>query len=321
MKVIHVTRFLGFLFISIVLVLEITPTRVESAEPLSSGAKPSDDSKKDLIPVAVEGSIPIKENPVVGASQPPSPILLRVKAGLLLLHRENNDKLALVTDSLSPGGTNIVNAKDLNLGFDPGLDASLGATLHMPGTTFGAEVRYFGISEWSESHSPVLRPVNTLVVIKHQPYIAFLSTSETSVFAKYKSGLHNAEFNLSWYPKERIRIFIGGRYIKLDEELRISRESFGTTSLDKVSAKNNLLGGQLGIEGVFVGKTDGGFSIDGWAKVGYFNNEISTKAKFPLPVIWNSDIRIKDSYGATDGIAGSYVDELGRRESGILGIN
>jgi hypothetical protein len=37
--------------------------------------------------------------------------------------------------------------------------------------------------------------------------------------------------------------------------------------------------------------------------------------------IWNSDIRIKDSYGATDGIAGSYVDELGRRESGILGIN
>jgi len=41
----------------------------------------------------------------------------------------------------------------------------------------------------------------------------------------------------------------------------------------------------------------------------------------PSTYSWNSDIRIKDSYGATDGIAGSYVDELGRRESGILGIN
>jgi len=310
MKVNYVPIFLGFLLISMVLVLGITPTRVESTELISSGAKSSDDSKKNLIPAAVEGSVPINENAVVSASQPLSPILLKMKAGLLLLDRENNATLDLVTDSFSPGGTNFVNAKNLNLKFEPGLDASLRAILHILGTTLGAEVRYFGIREWSESHGPVLLPANNLVVMKHQSPIAFLSTGETTVLAKYESGLHNAEFNLSWYPKERIRIFIGARYIRLDEDLRISHESFGTTVMDKVSAKNDLLGGQLGIEGVFFGKPDGGFSIDGLVKVGYFNNDISTKARFPLPGIGFLSARSskdKNTLAGEFGIGVSYA--------------
>ena len=36
---------------------------------------------------------------------------------------------------------------------------------------------------------------------------------------------------------------------------------------------------------------------------------------------WNSDIRIKDGYGATNGIAEVMWDELGWRESSILAIN
>jgi hypothetical protein len=279
MNVNYVPISFGFLIISMVLVLGITPTRGESTELISSGVKSTDDSKKNLIPAAIEGSIPISEDAVVSASQPLSPILLKMKAGLLLLHRENNDKLALVTDSFSPGGTNIVNAKDLDLKLEHGLDASLRAMLHTLGTTLGAEVRYFGINEWSESHGPVLLPANNLVVMKHQPPVAILSTGETTVLAKYKSGLHNAELNLSWYPKENIRVFIGARYIRLDEDLRISHETFGTTVLDKVSTKNDLLGGQVGIEGVFFGKPDGGFSIDGWAKGGYFNNDGLVKSR------------------------------------------
>ncbi|MGE5840280.1 MAG: hypothetical protein ACM34H_10115, partial [Deltaproteobacteria bacterium] len=287
----------------------ITATRVEGTVPISSDARSSDGTKEELTPPAVEPSNSMKENPAEGASHLPSPISFRMKAGLLLLYRENSDT-PLVTDSFSPGGTNIVNAKDLDLKFEPGLDASLGAVLRTLGTTFGAEVRYFGIHEWSESHGPVLRPPDTLVVIKHQPEIAFFSTSETSVFAKYKSELYNVELNLSWYPGEQIRAFIGGRYMKLDEALRISTESFGTTYVDEVSTKNDLLGVQLGIEGVFFGRTDDGFSMEGWAKAGYFHNDISAKANFPLPVIGNLSARSsknENTLAGEFGIGVSYA--------------
>jgi opacity protein-like surface antigen len=148
------------------------------------------------------------------------------------------------------------------------------------------------------------------VVIKHQPEVAFLSTSETSILADYKSGLQSVEFNLNWYPNERIRTFIGGRYMKLDEELRISTESFGTTYLDEVSTKNDLLGGQLGIEGVLFGKTDDGFSIEGGVKVGYFHNDISVKAEFPLPVLGDLSARSskdENTLAGEFGIGVSYA--------------
>jgi hypothetical protein len=36
---------------------------------------------------------------------------------------------------------------------------------------------------------------------------------------------------------------------------------------------------------------------------------------------WNSDIRIKDHYGATNGFVSSYVDGLGRGETCVFGVN
>lgn len=305
-----VPRFFWLLIISTSFVVGVAPKIVESSEPVSSDSKSFYDSKERLIPTAVEDSNSNREKPVGEASQAPAPILLKMKAGLLVLHRENNANLPLVTNSFGPGGSNIVNAKDLNLGFEPGLDASLGARIRMFGTTFDAEIRYFGINEWAESHAPLLRPANSLVVFKHLSRVAFLSTEETSVFAKYESELYNVEFNLGWYPKERIRVFIGPRYIRLDEDLRISKETFGTAVLDKLTTENDLLGGQLGIEGIFVGKPDGGFSIDGWAKVGYFNNDISTRAKFPLPRIGNLSARSSNDKGTLAvefGIGVSYA--------------
>ncbi len=302
--------FFRFFIISISLVMGVAPTTAESSEPISPDSKPFYDSKERLILAAIEDSNSNREKPVAEASQPPAPILLKMKAGLLVLHRENNANLPLVTSSFGPGGTTIVNAKDLNLGFQPALDASLEARLRMLGTTFNAEIRYFGIDEWTESHGPILRPANSLVVVKHLSPIAFLSTAESSVFAKYKSELYNVEFNLGWYPKERIRIFIGPRYIRLDEDLKISHETFGTVVLDKLTTKNDLLGGQVGIEGIFFGKPDGGFSIDSWAKVGYFNNDISTKAKVPLPRIGNLSAKSSNDKGALAvefGIGVSYA--------------
>jgi hypothetical protein len=35
---------------------------------------------------------------------------------------------------------------------------------------------------------------------------------------------------------------------------------------------------------------------------------------------WNSDIRIKDHYGATNGFVSSYLDGLGRGETCVFGV-
>jgi len=282
-------------------------TKVESSEPLASDVIPPSDLKKDMVAAAGEGSGPTTEKPVIGATQPPSPLSWNVRAGLLLLHREKNDKVTLFTDGT---GNTLLNAKDLNLGVGFGLDAGLGVKLRTFGTAFGAEVRYFGIYEWSQSDSAS----SQFVLLRRGAYsIGYFAAPPNSVKvnADYESGLQNVELNLSWYPIERIRVFIGLRYINIDEELKntIDFASGGALTTEKITANNKLLGGQVGIEGVFLGKTDDGFSIDGWAKVGYFNNDISTKATLNGPIGPESTKSNKDksTLGTEFGIGVKYA--------------
>jgi len=283
MRVMRVSRFLWALFICLALTLGMSLIKAESSEPLASDVTPPADSKKDMVVPTGEGTGSVTERPVIGATQPPSPFSWKVTAGPLVLHREKNDKVTLFTDST---GAELLNARDLNLGFGCGLDSSLGVKVRTLGTAFGAEVRYFGIYDWSQSDSTLS---TTAVLNRNGTTISYFGTPATPVYitGKYESGLQNVEGNLSWYPIERIRTFIGVRYIHIDEELK--DESVFTSGFaplaENITATNNLLGGQLGVEGVFLGKTDDGFSIDGWAKVGYFDNDISTKARLGVNVL------------------------------------
>jgi opacity protein-like surface antigen len=277
MRVIYVARFFRVLFICLTLTFGISLTKVQGSEPLASDVTLPAHSNKDMVAASGGGSVPGLERPVMGATQPPSPLSWKVMAGLLVLHRENNDKVTLFTDS---AGTELLNARDLNLGIGFGLDAGLGVKLCALRTAFGAEVRYFGIHEWSESDSAIS---TSGVLSRNGLSVSYFGTpaNPVGVTAKYESALQNVELNLGWYPVERIRVFVGGRYINIDEELKNGIDFIPglVPTTEKITAKNNLLGGQLGVNGVFLGNTDDGFSIDGWAKVGYFNNDISTRAK------------------------------------------
>ena len=98
-------------------------------------------------------------------------------------------------------------------------------------------------------------------------------------------------------PIERIRVLVGGRYIYIDEELKYTNVRSRDLSIAKeIGAKNNLLGVQVGVDGVFLGKTDDGISIDGVAKVGYFNNHISARANANT-VIGSESIRFNKDEG------------------------
>lgn len=306
-RVIRVSRFLWALLICLALTFGMPLTKAESSEPLASDVTPSTDLKKDMVAAAGESSGPVTERPVIGATQPPSPLSWNVRAGLLVLHREKNDKVMLFTD-LS-GNTELLNARDLNLGVGLGLDAGLGVKLRTFGTAFGAEVRYFGIYEWSQSDGATCQ---TALLRRGTYSIGWINiTNSLLVNADYESKLQNVELNLSWYPKERIRVFIGGRYIDIDEELKntINDSTGFVLTTEKITVKNRLLGGQVGVEGVFLGRTDDGFSINGWAKVGYFNNDISTKATLnvPVPLPPASGRSRKGTFGSESGIGVKYA--------------
>jgi hypothetical protein len=220
------------------------------------------------------------------------------------LFRLGNDDIALVTDSFAPGGTDLINADNLNPGIAPGLDATLGARYRM----FGAEVRYLGLHEWLQSDG-AFSPGGAVV-----QYITPLGNTAfpALVGASYESNLHNIEVNLRWWPFERLSILAGFRYLMLNEELTIEHDigpGLNLATLEHETA-NTLLGGQVGLEGVVVRFKNVLFEGDsinlgGLVKVGYFNNRTKTDISITQPVgaNWFADDTDNQGTFLVEGVA------------------
>jgi hypothetical protein len=201
---------------------------------------------------------------------------VKLNIGALGLFRQGNDNIPLVTDSFAPGGNELLNANDLNLGIAPGLDASVWGRYRM----FGLEFRYFGIFEYSSSEGSGLSPGGS--VVWYQTPLGNTGFPGT-VNADYNSIIHNFEANIRWWPFDRLSILAGFRYLMLNEDLTIQQDigpglNFAT---HEIKTDNTLLGGQVGLEGTILRFKDAFFqgdelSFGGWAKGGYFNNHIKT---------------------------------------------
>jgi hypothetical protein len=189
----------------------------------------------------------------------------------LFLHRQDNESRTLV--ALDGGRT--IKAQDLDLGWATGTDISLMGQYK----EFGAELRYFGLQDWSESKTA--GSTTALIAYPHNnTSFSYFSTNEMRFSTDYDSQIHNAEFNLHWWPcaNERYHLLFGLRWIRLNERLDIDAVSSVGSSIDqhKITADNRLWGGQLGIEGTLFGYQKQGFSVDGFLKAGYYNNNLSS---------------------------------------------
>jgi len=198
------------------------------------------------------------------------------------LFRQGNDDMSLVNDN---GGVELVNAKDVNLGIAPGLDATVGGRYRM----FGVEVRYLGLHEWSSSHDT--SSANGAWVWYQNP-IGNLGVNLLDI--EYDSKLHNVEVNLRWWPFERLSILAGFRYLMLNEDLTIEQNiGPGFILTHEIETDNTLLGAQGGIEGVILRFKNVFFEGDavnlgGSTKVGYFNNHMKTDIAI-TPTTWAAD--------------------------------
>jgi len=229
--------------------------------------------------------------------------IIATRIGPIFLHRQDNDSLTLVTDSFTPGGTELLNASELDLcwawGWDFTVEAQRGA--------FGGEVRYFGVPEWSKD-----RGVETSAggsVVQYLTPIGNVS-SPSEISASYESMLHSVEFNLKWFPMDRLSVIAGPRFFKIDEAMDIT-QNIGpglNTALHHVTTENTLLGGQIGVEGVFFNIH--GFSADGWLKAGYYSNGMESAVDVSQnvgPAYHSSDATRKGTFVGDLGINVNYA--------------
>lgn len=265
---------------------------------LSLPSAQSDDSTGNapIMVAAQEATIPLTANPATGAAEE-CPYKLRIKAGALFLHRQDNDSRTLVANL--GGGTELINADDLDLGFAAGMDISLMGQFR----EFGAELRYFGLHDWSESKTAG----STGALISYPSFtVGYFFPNGMNISADYNSKINNAEFNLHWWPcaNERYHLLFGLRWIRLNERLDIDlANTVADTIIDrhKITADNRLWGGQLGIEGILLGNQKQGFSVNGFLKAGYYNNNL--KSGMSEQVFAGSASRRTDQ--------GTFVGEMG----------
>jgi hypothetical protein len=205
-------------------------------------------------------TVPLTATAVVGASEAECPYTLTFKLAAVALHREDNKSQSLIDVE----GVDLIDAGDLDLGWAPGMDTSL----MLQNECYGIELRYLGLHQWDES--------------KRDSDLIFLGTVTGS--AKLKSALHNAELNLHWWPcaNDRYSLLMGFRWLRLRDRLSLIEGTNiflrFTEEGNSLSCRNDLWGGQVGVEGLLFGKRDQGFSIDGGVKAGVFANKIRNKA-------------------------------------------
>jgi Protein of unknown function (DUF1551). len=209
---------------------------------------------------SAEATIPLTATALTGAAEADPryhPYTLTFKLAAVALHREDNK-------SESWG---LIDADDLDLGWAPGMDASI--MLHNP--CYGVELRYLGLHQWSESKSAY--------------YSSAVAQYDIFESAKFRSRLHNVELNLHWWPctNDRYSLLAGFRWLRLTDTLSLFQSITGGEvpfeGGETISSRNQFWGGQVGAEGLLYGERDQGFSIDGVVKVGLFANDINNHVR------------------------------------------
>jgi opacity protein-like surface antigen len=249
--------------------------------------------------VVQETTIPLGTKAEKSSGETECPYKLTLKINALFLHRGDNKSQSL-RGVLGVSWGSLLAADDFNLGWAPGMDTSL----MFRNQNFGVEVRYLGLTQWSESKTATTN------------FNANPAGIDFTASGKFKSALNNAELNLHWWPcaNDRYNLLMGFRWLRLKDRFSLFERITISSSLSSandgmaLSCRNDLWGGQVGVEGLLFGKRDQGFSIDYSVKGGVFENRISNKAASFLE---QNDIAVDSNSDSWDRTKTAFLSELG----------
>jgi hypothetical protein len=187
--------------------------------------------------------------------------------GVIWLSRSQSPNPVVAT-TLPPLSAPVLSAADasLNNQFNPGLIATLGYQFDQARSF---ELQYFGLHNWAGGAS-VASPVNDLSL----PGVMPLATNDfifsNRIAIDYSSRFHNVEANFK-QSLQGMTLLVGFRHVNLDEQFSIQSTGglTGLTSDYRVRARNDLLGGQVGLG---FDRTFDRFGVGVMSKYGVFAN-------------------------------------------------
>jgi hypothetical protein len=200
------------------------------------------------------------------------------RGGAIILQRSTPTASTL---AFVPGGPSLINANDFHFGFRTGFEVGAIRRLN---DCWDIDMRYLQIDSLNASVGPV-DTESSAVVFQQRGSVVF-SQPPHSVTADYGSILRSAEINVRRQTRDWLTLLGGFRYVHLKESLALTQ---GLAFHHQVDTRNDLYGGQVGIEASLVNRSR--IRLDGWAKAGLYGNDSQSRYIFmvlEIPAL-NSD--------------------------------
>ncbi len=183
-----------------------------------------------------------------------------------MMRRDQMDSVPLVIDQGS--GNNLLNADDLSLDYSGGLRLAASRQINQRNDV---ELGFFYVDQLGASTTVATSGAEVLV------YGATFGSDP--IVLEYDTNLYNYEANLrhSW-GGGRVRTLIGFRGMELGEDMTIN-DVVSPPHLLLGDVNNHLIGGQVGIDAVFLQNYH--CEIGGGLKCGVYHNSADFDAAFP----------------------------------------
>lgn len=189
------------------------------------------------------------------------------------LNLDRNDVAStLMTDSLTPGGSEILGSSDLDLGERAGRE--IGTAFKTPEREY--EIRFYDLPAWNASTGTMTSDDGFAVQFVEPIGV----TDEVFDFdAQSRSKLKGAELNARWPTKGgTVKFFAGIGKASLEDNLSIAGTVESSEPYDvafDIAARNELWGGQVGMAAPLF--TLGKLTANWYGKYGFYRNSISTR--------------------------------------------
>jgi hypothetical protein len=186
-------------------------------------------------------------------------LLWTVQLNALYMTRGKSSSFPLLLDG---GGATVINADQLDFGWETGFDVALSRRW---GDNLNIELRYFQIDGWDAMLSSPFVATDALATNPPSPFGA-----AGTVDYFYESSIRSAEINLvnRLLPNESFRLSLGFRWMQISENL--SQTFSPAAAVFDIDTGNNLYGLQLGGDAVLYRGIL--FNVAGWIKSGIYAN-------------------------------------------------
>jgi len=250
--------------------------------------------------------------------------------GPMYLHRDMGENFTLLQDAIAP--TVNLSTKDFGHMNTWGGEVALTGDIH----GYGVEVRGLFTEPATEKSTLALGPP-TLVRIN--TFVPFFLPGVTSINAKREATFDSLEANISVFSSEHARLFVGGRGLRIDDDLgiRFNTAALPTTLTQKTS--NRMMGPQIGLNLTLPQTALPGIKLSASGRLAYLKNRTRSSSVLDTGVVtvtaagkskeWtsmaelglNADWELSSNTSLSLGYNLIYIDKLATPTESLLNSN